>query len=74
MTETEVEDAVLDWIEAHRDREQVISTYDCAADLKTIAYSRVVNIFGFALRQNLIGWDQRCYYTIQRVPAAEATE
>lgn len=68
ISDAEMEDAVLDWIEARRDKEQVISTYQCAEDLKTLAYSRVVATFGMALRQDLIGWDQRCYYTIPRTP------
>lgn len=65
ISDAEMEAAVLDWIEARRDKEQVISTCQCAEDLKA-PRSRVVATFGMALRQDLVGWDQRCYYTIPR--------
>jgi hypothetical protein len=63
---------VLDWIDSQGDAERVIYTGHCAAELG-LTDKEVADAFAFAVRWNFIGWDQLCYYTIQRGVASTAS-
>jgi hypothetical protein len=56
----------IEWIEYRRDREQVIATDDCRRAIKSRSQKEVQRAFCDALKLDMIGWDQRCYYTIPR--------